>query len=112
MLLQYWSNLSPDGDNTARALDQLNNQLVGQVAVEMAEQRQQKPSVRGQHCVLSLVACLRRTRLLLCDRDSEAAAFAVLLGADADTQQSKKFLPCICCGFTWLLTRCRSHETS
>ena len=38
---QYWSNLSPDGDNSAHALDELNNQLVGQVAVEMAEQRRE-----------------------------------------------------------------------
>ena len=38
---QYWSALSLSADNSAAALDVLSNQLVGKVAEEMLEQRQE-----------------------------------------------------------------------
>ena len=47
--MQYWSALSPTGDNTARALDALNDQLVGEVAQEMMQQREQMGADHWHH---------------------------------------------------------------
>ena len=46
---QYWSALSPTGDNNARALDALNDQLVGEVAQEMMQQREQMGADHWHH---------------------------------------------------------------
>ena len=47
---QYWSALSLTADNSARALDQLSDELVGEVAEEMLQQRRQMGAQKHVPC--------------------------------------------------------------
>ena len=47
---QYWSALSLTADNSARALDQLSDELVGEVAEEMLQQRRQVGAQKHVPC--------------------------------------------------------------
>ena len=47
---QYWSALSLTADNSARALDQLSDELVGEVAEEMLQQRREMGAQKHVPC--------------------------------------------------------------